>query len=276
MSVVLPETLRDACRALVDHAPAVPIAGATDLLVHWPQRFDDHEMTYVDLTRIEALKPHHWTDDALVLGGLTTYWDALQDVRIADEFPLLIDAGREVGAVQIQTRGTWAGNIVNASPAADGVPVLMAYGATLVLASLRGREVIPLDDFYLGYKEMRRQPDQIITEIHLPRRTYRHQMFEKVGTRRAQAITKVGLAVTVAGDDWRVVAIAMAPTVKRCPTVERMLAEQRPISGPDDLLPAIREDVQPIDDIRSSREYREQVMSRLLYYGLRDVSPAFS
>src|SRR5207247_1776589 len=91
------------------------------------------------------------------------------DERIGRELPLLVRAARQVGAIQIQARGTWAGNIVNASPAADGVPVLMAYDAVVVLESWRGREEVPLDRFYTGYKEMRRRADQLVVATCSPR-----------------------------------------------------------------------------------------------------------
>jgi CO/xanthine dehydrogenase FAD-binding subunit len=170
-----------------------------------------------------------------------------------------------VGAIQIQARGTWAGNVINASPAADGVPALMAYGAMVVLESARGREEVPLDAFYTGYKTMRRRPDQLVTAIRVPRRRNDAQWFEKVGSRRAQAIAKVGLAVTRTEGAWRVVAASMAPTIRRCPAVERALAAGR-IGRPEDLFAAIEQDVTPIDDIRSTAEYRKTVMARLLYH----------
>src|SRR5881398_3371802 len=179
---------------LASDGAAIPIAGGTDLLVHWPVRVDAHDRTYVDLSRLDALKPLSWTTDELVLGGLTTYWDVIRDARAAQEFPLLGNAARQVGAIQIQARGTWAGNIINASPAADGVPVLMAYDAVVVLTARDGVTEIPLADFYSGYKQTRRRPDQLVTSIRLPRRTHTVQVFEKVGARRAQAIAKVGLA----------------------------------------------------------------------------------
>ena len=138
------------------------MAGGTDLLVHWPQRTELHLHSYLDLSGVEELRPHRWEPDELVLGGLTTYWDIIEDRRARSELPLLIDAARQVGSIQIQTRGSWAGNIVNASPAADGVPVLMAYDAVVVLESTRGRSVVPLSGFYSGYKEMRRSPDELV------------------------------------------------------------------------------------------------------------------
>lgn len=271
MSVLLPATAREAFELLAAaNGDALPIAGGTDLLVHWPVRLDDHEKTYVDLSGLDALKPLRWTADELVLGGLTTYWDVIQDARVRQEFPLLAAAARQVGAIQIQARGTWAGNIVNASPAADGVPVLMAYDAVVVLESVAGRDEVALDRFYLGYKQMRRRPDQLVVAIRLPRRPYSVQRFEKVGSRRAQAIAKVGLAITRSAAGWRVVAASMAPTIRRCPSIERLLATGAPVTSPDDLVPAIERDTRPIDDLRSTAEYRTRVTARVLYHDLRE------
>jgi len=270
VNVKLPGTVPEALDLLASEGTAIPIAGGTDLLVHWPVRGEAHDRTYVDLSRLDLLKPLRWTTDELLLGGLTTYWDVIRDDRARQEFPLLVHAARQVGAIQIQARGTWAGNIVNASPAADGVPVLMAYAAVVVLESRSGREEVPLDRFYSGYKQMKRRPDQLVVGIRMPRRRYTYQVFEKVGARRAQAIAKVGLAITRSGVDWRVVAASVAPTIRRCAAVERLLATGTPIASPEGLLPAIAQDVAPIDDIRSSAQYRTHVMARVLYHDLRD------
>ena len=270
MNILLPASLPEALNQLASDATAVPMAGGTDLLVHWPVRLEAHERTYVDLSRLDSLKPLRWTEDELILGGLTTYWDVILDPRARAELPLLVDAARQVGAIQIQARGTWAGNIVNASPAADGVPVLMAYDAVVVLESRSGREEVPLDRFYAGYKQMKRRTDQLVVGIRIPRRRYTYQVFEKIGARRAQAIAKVGLAVTCSGAGWRVVAASVAPTIRRCPAVERLLEAGIPIASPEALLPAIAQDVAPIDDIRSSADYRTRVMARVLYHDLRD------
>ena len=269
MSVLSPANVRDALGILANQQGATPLSGGTDLLVHWPVRLDAHDRTYVDLSALDELKSHRWTNDDLILGGRTTYWDVIGDSQAAREFPLLVAAARVVGAIQIQTRGTWAGNIVNASPAADGVPALMAYDAIVVLESVAGQEEVPLDRFYQGYKKMSRRPDQLIVSIRVPRRLYSVQVFQKVGSRRAQAITKVGLAITRSDQGWRVVANSVAPTVCRCPAVERMLEFCAPIRAPEDFLPAIERDVSPIDDIRSSAEYRKAVLARLIYFELR-------
>ena len=272
MKLLLPETVRDALAHMAGRdGVTTPIAGGTDLLVHWPVRLGERDRTYVDLWQLQELKPLRWTADALILGGLTTYWDVIRDRRAGDEFPLLVAAARQVGAIQIQARGTWAGNIVNASPAADGVPALMAYGAVVVLESQRGTEEVPLDGFYTGYKDMRRRPDQLIVAVRIPRRRYSYQTFAKVGSRRAQSIAKVGLAVTQSDDGWRVVAASMAPTIRRCPAIERLLQQGAVLRDSDDLLPAIARDVSPIDDVRSTAEYRRRVMARLLYDELRET-----
>jgi len=277
VSVSFPASLPDARAILAERPEAVPVAGGTDLLVHWPARVAEYERDYVDLSGIAELKAIAFRNGELLLGALATYWDVMHAGRMREGFPLLVAAARQVGAVQIQARGTWGGNIANASPAADGVPVLMAYDAVVVLESATGgREEVPLDRFYTGYKEMRRRPDQLVVAIRIPWRAHDVAVFEKVGGRRAQAIAKVGLAIAHSAAGWRVVAASVAPTVRRCPAIERLLENGTAVRGPDDLLPAIARDVAPIDDLRSTAEYRKRVLARLLYYDLRGVAPAFS
>lgn len=269
MNVLFPSSLMEALHMLADVPRAKPMAGGTDLMVHWPGNLAAHQDDYLDLSGLHELRSLRWTDHALVLGALTTYWDVIQDHQIGANLPLLTDAARQVGAVQIQTRGTWAGNIANSSPAADGVPVLMVYDSTVVLESVEGRREVALSQFYHGYKEMDRRPGELITEIHVPQDTVTRQEYIKVGPRRAQAITKVGAALAHKGDGWRVAANSVAPTVRRCPAVERFLNEEA-ASSPEDLLPAIRQDVCPIDDIRSTAAYRESVLARVLFYATQD------
>lgn len=270
MKLFQPSSLTDALAILAGEPGVVPMAGGTDLLVHWPTRPPEHDKTYLDLSGLAELGGVRWSESELQLGALATYWDVIADRRAAQELPLLVQAARLVGAIQIQTRGTWAGNIVNASPAADGVPVLMAYDASVVLESVRGREEVALAEFYTGYKTMRRAADQLVVAIRIPRRDYTMQQFHKVGSRRAQAIAKVGFAVTRSAVGWRVVAASMAPTIRRCPALERLLAGGVDLREPEALLPAIAHDTSPIDDIRSSAEYRRVVMARVLFSALRE------
>lgn len=269
MHVVTPRSLEDACAAMAS-APLVPFAGGTDLMVHWPVRpaSETRDRAYLDLSPLSDLRYIRLTDSELVLGALTTYWDVIQDARIHSEFPLLGKAARQVGAIQIQSRGTWAGNIANASPAADGVPVLMAYDAVVQLTSTQGTQDVPLAEFYTGYKVMRKTPDQLITAIRIPRRPYAFEHFEKVGARRAQTITKVGVAMTRSSQGWRIVASSVAPTVRRCGDLERRLDAGERFRSPADVLGALRPDIQPIDDIRSTAAYRAQVLANVIFGAL--------
>ena len=271
MKVVRPTTLPDAFDRMADRErPLVPLAGGTDLLVHWPSRPEARDADYMDLQRVAELGGVRWSDDALELGAMASYWDVIGDRRAGAEFPLLVDAGRQVGAIQIQSRGTWAGNVVNGSPAADGVPVLMAYDAVVVLASPGGRREIPLDAYYTGYRKSVRRDDELVIAIRLPRRAHSLERFVKVGPRRAQAIAKVGLAVTRSEKGWRVVAASVAPTVRRCPTVERLLEDAPRPKAPEDFDDALKADVAPIDDLRSTADYRARVLARVLFDAVQD------
>src|SRR2546430_4659023 len=117
---------------------------------------------------------------------------------------------------------------------------------------------------------MKRSRAGLVIEVGLPRRRYSYRVFEKVEAGRARGIAKVGLAVPRSGAGWRVVAASVAPTIRRCPAVERLLETGAPPEAPDDLLPALAQDVAPIDDLRSSAHYRTRVMARVLYHDLRD------
>ncbi len=275
MRVHAPTTVPEACAILAATPTLMPIAGATDVLVHWPVNLAAKSRDYLDLSRLNELRSIEWTDGWLTLGAMTTYWDVIRDERCERTFPMLITAARQVGAVQIQSRGTWAGNIINASPAADGVPVLMAHDAIVVLRSTSGIEEVPLSEFYLGYKLMRRRPDQLVVAIRIPVRDHDVQIFEKVGARRAQAISKVSVAMAHSAAGWRIVAGAVAPTIRRCPAIEALIVSGAHVGSPDDLGPAIAKDVSPIDDIRSTRSYRERILARLIYHDLRGLVPSF-
>ncbi len=279
MRALLPNSLKEAMAMITaEPSPPTPMAGATDLLVHWPVLGAARDRTYLDLSALRELRTIRWDNGRLTLGAMTTYWDVVRDDRIGKEFPLLVAAARQVGAIQIQARGTWAGNIANASPAADGVPVLMAYDATAELISPDGKtSEVALDRFYSGYKQMAMRKDQLITAIHLPRRAHSFGVFEKVGARRAQTITKVGVAAAHSDAGWRIVVNSVAPTIRRCRTLERFLdagGSGKPAHRPDDLVPLLAPDISPIDDIRSTAAYRRTVLARLIYHHLRGRTPA--
>ncbi len=253
---------------MADSAPT-PIAGGTDLLVSWHHRPKD-DLALLDLSLLAELRAFRLTDEFLELGGLTTYWQVIESAEVSKAFPLLAQAARQVGAIQIQTRGTWAGNIANASPAADGVPVMMAYDAVVVLQSRDGTTEVPLDQYYTGYKKSVRRPEQLIRAIRIPRRERTFEYFHKVGARSAQAITKVGVAMAKDTHGWRVVANSVAPTVVRCRTLEAALDAGQTFSSPDEIATILNTNISPIDDLRSTAEYRERVLSRLIYFRLEE------
>lgn len=266
MTLLMPRAVEEALALRAAHPHAMVVAGGTDALVRWPEQASAQDRQLLDLSGVTELRPWALDESWLTLGALTTYWDLLEDRDLCQEFPFLEQAAREVGAVQIQTRGTWAGNVMNASPAADGVLVLMAYDAVVEARSTDGgaREW-PLAEFYLGYRQTPLRTDELVTAIRIPRMERHLERFEKVGSRRAQTISKLGLAVCQVDGAWRVVVNSMAPTVRRCPALEQALSRTPEPSSPADWLPPIRQDLAPIDDLRSTRHYREQVLARLLH-----------
>jgi CO/xanthine dehydrogenase FAD-binding subunit len=249
-----------------------PLAGATDVFVP----FNAGQLaptTFLDLHAIpELARAPRWDGDVYRLQALTTYTDCRRDRRVAERLPLLVAAARELGALQIQNRATWAGNVANASPAADGVPALLAYEATLELASVRGRRTVPLDAYFTGYKQSVRAADELIVtiDVKVPPSGARH-FFRKVGTRRMQAISKVVAAGVLERDAAGTVTRAtlalgsVAPVTLRARHVEASLLGRRldeaTIAA---AVRAVHEDIAPIDDIRSTRVYRSRIAERLV------------
>jgi CO/xanthine dehydrogenase FAD-binding subunit len=172
---------------------------------------------------------------------------------------MLVSAAREVGGMQIQNRGTMGGNVANGSPAGDTLPVLAVAEAVVVLRSSDGERRVPFNQFYTGYRTSVRRPDELIAAFEIPPLEGR-QWFRKVGTRAAQAISKVVMAA-VDGPRPRIALGSVAPTVIRLWKTERALAAG---AGMDEALGRMDEDISPIDDLRSSAAYRRDVAANLL------------
>jgi xanthine dehydrogenase small subunit len=249
-----------------------PLAGATDLFVP----FNAGQLaptTLLDLHRIpELTQAPRWDGDMYRLHALNTFTDCRRDSVVAERLPLLVAAARELGALQIQNRATWAGNIANASPAADGVPALLAYEACVELASVRGRRKVPLEAYFTGYKQSVRAADELIVaiDVKVPGPGARH-FFRKVGTRRMQAISKVVAAGVLERDAAGVVTRAtlglgsVAPVTVRARHVEAALVGRRiDDTTVEEAARAVHEDIAPIDDIRSTRVYRSRIAERLV------------
>ncbi len=257
---------------LMAREPSVwkPFAGGTDLMVLFeagklPQRKFLSLWKLAELKGIEAMPEH------VTLGALTTYTEVLAHPALQQEFPLLCQAGRETGGVATQNRGTLAGNIANGSPAADSPPALLVYDAELELISARGARWVPYHGFHTGYKAMLLRPDEIIRALRLPRRKNAwRQYYRKVGTRKAQAISKVCFAgaADVRGDtiqDVRIALGSVAPIPLRCVQTESALRGQKlaraAIEAAQD---ALAQEIAPIDDLRSTARYRLRVAQNLL------------
>src|SRR5262245_10562747 len=223
-----PHALNEALDAISADSTLVPLAGATDLMVYL-EAGSLPPCTFLNLQELQELRQQDNDGSSVKLGALTTY----RDVRIGNvgkQFPMLASAAREVGALAIQNRGTWVGNIANASPAADGVPALMAYDAEVHLTSRNAERVVPLHRFYSGYKQMDRRADELITSIHLPvPRPGWQEYFRKVGARRFQAISKTLLAgrILMGADkrveDVRMVFASVAPYTLRAVETEKLI-----------------------------------------------------
>src|SRR5207237_8046495 len=180
---------------------------------------------------LKQLRGIEVTDDQVILGALTTYTEVQNHQVLRTEFPMLCEAARETGGIAIQNRGTLGGNIVNASPAADSPPALLAYDAELELISKVGARQIPYSRFHSGYKQMDLRTDELLRAIRLPRMSDRFHYYRKVGTRKAQAISKVCFAGVIRIVDGRVAHIrialgSVAPIPIRCERTEASLQDQ--------------------------------------------------
>lgn len=251
-------TLREALDALRDDPELIPIAGATDLYV--ALNFGTLEgQRFLDIWPLRTLRRISEQGDVLSIGALATYSAMITSRAVRVRVPMLVAASREVGGVQIQNRGTLGGNVANASPAADTLPVLAAVDATVVLASRAGERRVPITRFYTGYRKTVRRSDELITALEIPR-VEGEQYFRKVGTRAAQAISKVVIAA-VRGATPRVALGSVAPTVLRLVRTEQALARG---AAMDEAVRILESEISPIDDMRSSADYRRRVAGNLL------------
>jgi CO/xanthine dehydrogenase FAD-binding subunit len=256
-----------------------PFAGGTDLMVLFEAGKLAHRK-FVSILGVPELRGITVVPEAVTLGALTTYSEIREHPVLREEFPMLVQAASETGAIAIQNRGTIGGNIANASPAADSPPALLVYGAELELVSAaRGTRRVSYEAFHTGYKKMDLLPDELVRSVRLPRDTRGAiHYYRKVGTRKAQAISKVcfaGLARVGARGEVERVRLAfgsVAPTVLRCARTEDALTGKRVDAA---LIArarlALGDEISPIDDIRSSCNYRLAVALNLVEDFLRQL-----
>lgn len=253
-----PRSLESALAMLAADPRLTPIAGCTDVYVglHFGTA---REQRFIDLWNLEELRGVSLQRGVLRVGALTTYTELIESRLVNRLLPMLVAAAREVGGAQIQNRGTLGGNIANASPAGDTLPVLAAASARVVLRSAAGQRAVAFESFYTGYRASIRRADELITAVEFPSVPGR-QWWRKVGTRRAQAISKIMIA-GVRGPEVRIAFGSVGPTVVLATRTAAILQRGGSVA---EAQAALLTEIAPIDDIRSTREYRARVAANLL------------
>lgn len=265
-----PKDLAEALAARAAHPDYIPVAGGTDYMVASKDRLAPPGI--INLFGLGALTELRDLDGGgLRIGACATYATLLGDARIATTFPVLRDACREVGASQIQARGTLGGNIATSSPVGDSLPPLLALDATICVASSAGERRITYEDFLIGYRKIDLADNELIVAIEIPApHTGATQQWRKVGTRRAQSISKVMMAAVAHLEDGciadiRIALGAVADRTIRAKAAEAVLRGQAPgEEAAKRAMDALGGEITPIDDLRSNADYRLGVAQNLV------------
>jgi CO/xanthine dehydrogenase FAD-binding subunit len=277
--LVAPNSLDAVLQILADSPDRyTPIAGGTELMVALGAgRLQSKKL--ISLWNLEELRFIEATPDAIIIGAGTTFTDIRKHSVIAKEFSILAQAASWTGSIANQNRGTLGGNIVNASPAADSPPALLAYDAELTLISARGFRTIPYRNFHLAYKETVLEPDELLHSITISRNLKSYKTYiRKVGPRNAQAISKVAIAALARIKRGHIEDIRIgAASMREYPA--RLIATEQALIGKTithkviaAARAAVLSEVRPIDDIRSTAQYRATVAANLLEEFLHTLS----
>jgi CO/xanthine dehydrogenase FAD-binding subunit len=278
-----PRSLAEACRCLAAEPELLRVAGCTDLMVADPER-RLLDRGVLDLLEIAEIRGVRETAGGLTIGATTTFSELRRSPAVGARYPALAAAAAEIGGWQIQNRATLGGNLANASPAGDSLPVLLALEAVVVAVGPRGEREIPYADFHVGYRRTALAADEILAWVRLPAPPPGAvQAFRKVGTRAAQAISKVVVAMVGVVADGRIAELRLAAG-SVAPVPVRLAGAEAAARG----LPpggeaaeragrAAAAEVTPIDDVRSTGAYRSWALERVvrrLVLGLGTVTPA--
>lgn len=265
-----PTTLDGAIRALADDPSLVLAAGCTDLMVRSAEALHRFERV-LDLLAIPELSGIRPVESGLEIGATTTFAEIRRSPAVRSAFPALADAAGWIGGMQIQNRATLGGNLANASPAGDSLPVLLALDATVVIAAPSGRREIPYSAFHTGYRKTALAPGEILAAVRLPMPAPgTMQAFRKVGTREAQAISKVVVAMAGRVEDGRIADLRLAAGSVAAIPIRLRSAEEAVRRMPPDRQAAERagraaaDAIEPIDDVRSTAEYRRFALERVV------------
>lgn len=273
MIALRPRSLDEAVRHLEGDPDLVPVAGCTDLMVRGPEALHrmDRMLDLLGIPELRGIREVEGGLGGLEIGAATTFSELRSSAAVRATFPSLVAAAAQVGGWQIQNRATLGGNMANASPAGDSLPVLLALDAIVAVAGRNGEREIPYSGFHTGYRKTALEPGEIIVRVRLPRLPEGSvQAFRKVGTREAQAISKVVVALAGRVESGRIAEIrlaagSVAPVPVRLRATEEAVRGQTLDSDIADLAgrEAARE-VQPIDDVRSTAEYRSFALERVV------------
>jgi CO/xanthine dehydrogenase FAD-binding subunit len=255
-----PGTVDEALAALAETRGTI-LSGGTDLFP--ALSFGPLRGTVLDISAISELKGTRFTDSYIEIGGRTT-WSEILSANLPRGFDGLKAAAREIGGVQIQNQATVAGNICNASPAADGIAALMALDADITLTSHSTTRTLPLKEFVLGNRKTARRPDELLTSIRVPRRLRNAaSIFLKLGARRYLVISIVMVAANLVVDSEGHIREALicvgscSPKALRLVELEQALAGQPLNAGVSKLVRSEHlSPLAPIDDVRATAAYR--------------------
>jgi xanthine dehydrogenase small subunit len=277
-TVVAPTKLEEVYELLAERGRrAKIIAGGTDLMVALNAK-SLAAKEFIDIWRLNELRGIDDEGETIRIGALTTYTQLIRSPLIQLSVPALVEASRTIGAIQIQNRGTIGGNIVNASPAGDSLPVLLAFDAEVEIGSIRGVRGVSFNNFYTGYRQTVMEPDEILLAVRLRKlKPNERSFFLKVGTRRAQAISKIVMAVKVGttGAEINSISIALgsvAPVVVRAFRTESLLTNAiLNATIIEQARGTVSQEITPITDVRSTEHYRRTVTGNVLARVLRQL-----
>jgi CO/xanthine dehydrogenase FAD-binding subunit len=281
-----PKTLDEACAVVARFAREKKrvwaIAGCTDWMVEHHMAAVSQEpldAAAVDLTRVPELRGVSFDGDMVRIGAAEPFLSLRRHAVLAERCPLLKDMAAEVGAIQIQARGTLGGNLVTGSPAADGVTALFALDASVTLRSASGERTIPVRSYYTGYRTSVRKDDEVVEcfRFRLPA-TGAHQLWRKVGTRKAQSISKSAVAAVAELDERGLIGrigfgvASVAEVILPLEAASSLVMGKKPSELDLDAVErAVDAEIRPIDDIRSTGRYRRHVTRVLVRRFLEGV-----
>lgn len=270
MRAFAPKSLEETLVRLTEYPDLRPLAGCTDLMVGEPE--DRRELPGVlDLQGVAELRGIRWRGEILEIGAVTPFSQIRDSLEVQRSFPALAEAASRIGGWQIQNRASLGGNMANASPAGDALPVLLVLDADVVVLGPAGERAVPYRDFHLGYRKTVLGSGEIIAWIRLPKPPAGAiQLFRKVGTREAQAISKVVVALMAGVSDgriseYRLAAGSVAEIPIRLEEVEAaMVGKSAKAEIADQAGHLAAQAIRPIDDVRSTAEYRRFVLAQVV------------